>query len=186
MTWMVGFRHIGILQCFLWIRKKFEGVLASHILYTICYTNVHPFLDYISNFIGRFFNCVSKTTIWVPKSHLQVTLTWTLLHFWRSCGVFQSEFSLWQPVGLSFIGLWSVYHNECALKYKFDVVSCFQMLEILPALQEILSGTTPFQCLGMGNGKSFHEKVHTVEMLGLMTGRMYRFSLESPLINLFV
>ena len=30
-------------------------------------------------------------------------------------------------------------------------------------LYEILSGTTPFQCLGMGNGKSFHEKVHTVE-----------------------
>eukprot|EP00434_Breviolum_minutum_P001191 symbB.v1.2.001043.t1/scaffold56.1/size371842/14 len=30
-------------------------------------------------------------------------------------------------------------------------------------LYEILSGTTPFQCLGMGNGKSFHEKVHTIE-----------------------
>ena len=168
MTWMVGFRHIGILQCLLWIRKKFEGVLASHILYTICYTNVHPFLDYISNFIHRFFNCVSKTTIWVPKSHLQVTLTWTLLHFWRS-RVFQSEFLLWQPVGL-------------------QVWCCFMLpdVEILAKLQEILSGTTPFQCLGMGNGKSFHEKVHTVEMLGLMTGRTYRFSLESPLINLFV
>ena len=69
-------------------------------------------------------------------------------------------------------------------KFKFDVVCMLPDVEVLPTLQEILSGTTPFQCLGMGNGKSFHEKVHTVEMLGLITGRSYGIGLESPLITL--